>query len=383
MAEFRGLHLLARIARPGPARRELRAYGMKLGPLWLTLLSALLVPGSLSAVRHQPGEPRRVLLWTSHPCTTHWPWPTKCNSTMLASFLQYLAPLRGVVDRVAVNGYYLADPNGSDVAQSGGVVRLGEDLPAIVAALQQAGFEVEPLVGNGPPMRYPPPGSLPQQVGSSIDRFRPYLRPALRAGLARAFAAEVAALNLSGLNFDFEFSDCGPDCSSAPHCGRTGSARCNTTTDGAGLNELITETQRLLAKMGARLSVDVGQCPLTWGNWINASGADALITMGTYYGLDTFSTGLEGGLIDFGSRRLGVGLCPKCLQTQLANRTVDKSDIDARFGELSKAGVQEIDVFNLDSNQPFGTPPWGVSSAEARLWWDAIREWKAAGADTK
>ena len=103
---------------------------------------------------------------------------------MLASFLQYLAPLRGVVDRVAVNGYYLADPNGSDVAQSGGVVRLGEDLPAIVAALQQAGFEVEPLVGNGPPMRYPPPGSLPQQVGSSIDRFRPYLRPALRASVS-------------------------------------------------------------------------------------------------------------------------------------------------------------------------------------------------------
>ena len=194
MAEFRGLHLLARIARPGPARRELRAYGMKLGPLWLTLLSALLVPGSLSVARHQPGEPRRVLLWTSHPCTTHWPWPTKCNSTMLASFLQYLAPLRGVVDRVAVNGYYLADPNGSDVAQSGGVVRLGEDLSAIVAALQQAGFEVEPLVGNGPPMRYPPPGSLPQQVGSSIDRFRPYLRPALRAGLASTVSDTVLSL---------------------------------------------------------------------------------------------------------------------------------------------------------------------------------------------
>jgi hypothetical protein len=360
----------------------------RLQSLTRLLSAALLIAPTVNSgpVTHvQPGRhPREVLLWTSHPCTTHWPWPTKCNSTMLASFLQFLAPLRGVVDRVAVNGYYLADPNSSNVAQSGGVVRLGDDLPAIVAALQQAGFEVEPLVGNGPPMQYSPPGSLPQQVGSSIDRFRPYLRqPALRAGLARAFAAEVAALNLSGLNWDFEFSDCGPDCSSTPHCGRTGSARCNTTTDGVGLNELITETQRLLAAMGARLSVDVGQCPLTWGNWVNASNADTLITMGTYYDLKTFTVGLQGSLIDFGVGRLGVGLCPKCLQDspQMANRTVNKSDIHARFGELSRAGVQEIDVFNLDSNQPFGTPPWGVNSTEMDLWWDAIREWKAAKQD--
>eukprot|EP01043_Picozoa_sp_COSAG02_P045426 COSAG02_NODE_4149_length_5710_cov_6.668330_2_plen_381_part_00 len=356
--------------------------------LTLLLSGALIVAPVISAVaQHQPSRrpSRQVLLWTSYPCTTHWPWPTKCNSTMLASFLQILAPLRGIVDRVAVNGYYLADPNSSNVAQSGGVVRLGEDLPAIVAALQQAGFEVEPLVGNGPPMQYSPPDSLPQQVGSSIDRFRPYLRePVLRAGLARAFANEVSALNLSGLNWDFEFSDCGPDCSSTPHCGRTGSARCNTTTDGAGLNQLITETQRVLATTGARLSVDVGQCPLTWGNWVNASGADTLITMGTYYDLKSFTTGLQGGLIDFGVGRLGVGLCPKCLQNspQMQNRTVDKNDIDARFGELSRAGIEEIDVFNLDSNQPFGTPPWGVNSTEAEQWWDAIREWKTDGQDT-
>ena len=145
------------------------------------------------------------------------------------------------------------------------------------------------------------------------------------------------------------------------------------------MNELITETQRLLAKIGARLSVDVGQSPLTWGNVVNASGADALITMGTYYGANTFMVGLRGGLIDFGLGRLGVGLCPKCLQDspQMANRTVNKSDIDLRFSELSKLGIQEIDVFNLDSNRPFGTPLWGVNTSEADLWWDAIREWKA------
>jgi hypothetical protein len=264
--------------------------------------------------RKLEGHPKQVLLWTSHPCTTQWPWPDiHCNATMLSTFLEFITPLRGVVDRVAVNGYYIADP-ASAASGSGGLVRL-PGVTSVVAALHAAGFRVEPLVGNGPPLQYSPPGTLPRQVGSSIDRFRPILRqPALLTALARACAREVEALNLTGLNFDFEFSDCGPDCSSSPHCGRTGSARCNTTTDGAGLGALVTETQRLLAAQGARLSVDVGQCPLTWGNIINQSNADTLITMGTYTGFKSFSIGLEGGLLDFGAERLGVGLCPKCLQ---------------------------------------------------------------------
>ena len=253
---------------------------MLLEPAVGALLALLLLPLPVGAGSSQQ---RQVLLWASHPCTTMWPWPTRCNSTMLTTFLHDLEPLRGVVDRVAVNGYYIADPeNSSVVVSNGGLVRLGNDVPAVVTALQGAGFGVEPLVGNGPPTRYLPPSGLPRQVGSSIDRFRPYLRqPALQGALARACAAEVAALNLSGLNFDLEFSDCGPDCSSTPHCGRQGSAKCNTTTDGAGLVALVNATRNLLAARGARLSVDAGQCPLTWGNIINQSDADTLITMGT------------------------------------------------------------------------------------------------------
>jgi hypothetical protein len=232
---------------------------------------------SSSSSSSSEAEPERhVMLWASHPCTTHWPWPdARCNATQLSTFIELLTPLRGVVDRVAVSGYYIADPaNDSSASSDGGLVRL-PNLPVVVAALQAAGFGVEPLVGNGPPLQYSPPSALPQQVGSSIDRFRPILRqPARRSALARACAREVNALNLTGLNFDLEFSDCGPDCSSTPHCGRTGSARCNTTTDGGALGALITETQHLLSSArgeegGARLSVDAGQCPLTWGNIIN------------------------------------------------------------------------------------------------------------------
>jgi hypothetical protein len=95
---------------------------------------------------------------------------------------------------------------------------------------------------------------------------------------------------------------------------------------------------------------------------------------------------ITGSLLDFGVARLGVGLCPKCLQDapQMANRTVVASDIAARLDALSAAEVREIDVFNLDSNRGgatdhFHQPPWGVNSTQAALWWDAIRSWKKAG----
>eukprot|EP01047_Picozoa_sp_COSAG01_P073295 COSAG01_NODE_11911_length_1836_cov_10.918250_2_plen_151_part_00 len=93
---------------------------------------------------------KTVMLWASHPCTPQWSWPSRCNSTMIATFIRELMPLRDVVDRIAVNGYYIADPaNATAPSFNGGLIRY-ESLPLIVATLQQAGFLVEPLVGNGP-----------------------------------------------------------------------------------------------------------------------------------------------------------------------------------------------------------------------------------------
>eukprot|EP01045_Picozoa_sp_COSAG04_P020318 COSAG04_NODE_2068_length_4871_cov_2.073973_1_plen_1105_part_00 len=95
---------------------------------------------------------------------------------------------------------------------------------------------------------------------------------------------------------------------------------------------------------------------------------------------------MQGSVTDFGVARLGVGLCPKCLQDapQMANRTVGAADIAARLDALSAAHVLEVDVFNLDSNRGgitdhFRSPPWGVGDTQSKMWWDAIREWRAAG----
>ena len=95
---------------------------------------------------------------------------------------------------------------------------------------------------------------------------------------------------------------------------------------------------------------------------------------------------MQGSVTDFGVARLGVGLCPKCLQDapQMTNRTVGAADIAARLDALSAAHVLEVDVFNLDSNRGgitdhFRSPPWGVGDTQSKMWWDAIREWRAAG----
>ena len=276
------------------------------------MLLALLPCGCLATVREEAGRRKTVMLWTSHPCTPQWPWPSRCNSTMLATFIRELLPLRDVVDRVAVNGYYIADPaNATAHSFNGGLIR-HESLPVVVSALQQVGYLVEPLVGNGPSLNYKRPtlgnDVYPRQAGPSIGSFRPYLeQPKLRSGLAAACAAEVTALNLSGLNFDLEFADCGRS------VGREGSVLCNTTTDGAQLAALITETQSLLAPRGARLSVDVGQSPLTWGNIVNRSSADALVIM-DYGDEPAFDAAVHSAVSDFGTRRAAVGVCPECLQ---------------------------------------------------------------------
>jgi hypothetical protein len=356
----------------------------------LLLSLAALLPGLVAVAKAAPPPPpkKSVMLWTSHPCMPHWPWPSRCNSTMIATFIRELMPLRDVVDRVAVDGYYIADAaNTTADGFNGGLIR-HQDLPVVVTALQQAGFLVEPLVGNGPSLNYRRPtlGSkvLPQQAGPSINAFRPYLRqPKLRSGLAAACAAEVTALNLSGLNFDLEFADCGKS------VGREGSVLCNTSTDGAHLSALITETQGLLTARGARLSVDVGQSPLTWGNIVNQSGADALIIMD--YGDesnringDNFDAAVRSAVSNFGART-AVGICPECLQGDTmhtrTNHTVNASDIARRFNAITAAGVTEVDYFIFDSNRavwPQGPHAPLLPVAQVPMWWGAIRKWKTA-----
>jgi hypothetical protein len=203
-------------------------------------------------------------------------------------------------------------------------------------------------------------------------------QPKLRSGLAAACASEVTALNLSGLNWDLEFTGCGKS------TGREGSALCNTTTDGAQLAALITETQGLLTARGARLSVDVGQSPLTWGNIVNQSRADALIIM-DYGDEPAFDAAVRSAVADFGVGRAAVGICPECLQGdklhKANNHTVNASDIARRFSAIAVAGVSELDYFIFDSNRavwPHGPHAPMIPVAQVSLWWDAIRKWKAS-----
>ena len=114
---------------------------------------------------------------------------------------------------------------------------------------------------------------------------RPYLRPgSMRDAFVAACVAEVQQLGLSGLNFDFEFPECG-----SPSTMPKGVAPCSAKGgDGSDFNGLLTDLKVALKAKGlsARVTVDTGESAVGDTAVLNATGgADRLISMGTYYSL--------------------------------------------------------------------------------------------------
>ena len=94
---------------------------------------------------------KRVMLWAGHPCMTTYPWPRdhNCTDELINTMLRKLAPLRDVVDSIAiVQSFYVADPaNASMVGFNAGLVRQPH-LDKVVAAYKAAGWTVESVIGD-------------------------------------------------------------------------------------------------------------------------------------------------------------------------------------------------------------------------------------------
>ena len=166
------------------------------------------------------------MLWAGHPCQTHYPWPrdTNCTTELIDTMLSKLAPLNDVVDSVAiVQSYYVADPANASMPGFGAGLIRQPHLNKVVSAYKQAGWTVEAVIGDIDPT-ITRPGRI-QQARMKIENYRPYLQKGrMRDAFVAACADEVQTLGLAGLNFDFEFPECGnpstmppgvPPCSAA------------------------------------------------------------------------------------------------------------------------------------------------------------------------
>ena len=123
--------------------------------------------------------------------------------------------------------------------------------------------------------------------------------------------------------------------------------------------DFLTKIKSVLTMRGfahVRVSVDTGQSPLTSTLQLSNSSADALITMNTYYDLNSFKIALKRDFARDGANRFGLGIMP--------SYTKNASDVNARFDLAIATGVREVDIWA------------GVDYPQ--VWVDGIKRWKAA-----
>ena len=310
---------------------------------------------------------RKIMLWTGHPCmSARYPWPGNCTGTSIVDFLAHIEPLRDVVDVIGLeHAYYLAK-NAPDAATSGGLVRQA-GVVEVVRALQLRGWQVEPMIAAETAGGVGPNGQ-PQQAGENITNYRPYFQnTTLQHELATACAREARELQLHGFNFDFEFSGCA---TAAPPCG---------VQDGVGFGKLLDVVKGSFAAAGldCRASVDTGQSAVTGSATLNASAADLMITMDTYYETWRFDIALPRDLHAMSRGRFGLGVCPRCSHACHPPHTcAGGQGIPHRLGAAVRDGVLNIAFWNLDydSTKPAGERVANQSLADE--WWTALRQWK-------
>ena len=249
-------------------------------------------------------------------------WGGPYNETLLDDFVAKLETIRHLVDVVSIPSYFLQDPNdrtsGLSPAPNGDIVNL---------ALQDAGFRVQPLVGDF-------------YGQNSVERYRYYMTEG-REDFIEACVNEVKRLNLSGLNFDFEPSDCAQyNCSSA---------------DAIVFAEFLTQIERNFSTLGVHASVDTGQSILASTAYLNESLVSRLITMNTYYDTKSFEIALPRDIHNDGADRFSLGVCPLCFNSSA-------QDVKSRMDLAIEYGVRHI-AYWAGSNIP-------------DIWLNELERWK-------
>ena len=119
-------------------------------------------------------------------------------------------------------------------------------------------------------------------------------------------------------------------------------------------------------------SLSVGRMSKT--DLLARSTADQLISMGTYYQLSAFDSGIKRDIAALnGTARFSCGLCDSCA-LQVRNNSLE--NIDERFAKLVANGVQHVSWWLLEYSPPAAAGPPLNASLHHEYWWHKIRQWK-------
>jgi hypothetical protein len=278
---------------------------------------------------------RTVRLWTGSrfPVQTRSKEPFARN---LRRFLKATAQKRGVVDVVSPSCFTLLN---STAASPG--LQMQPGCEQRVRGLHAQGFRVEPMIS----------GSGDSTIGAVRLRLRD---PAF----VRACADAMSALNASGLVFDLELER-------------------SNKTDGHMFAAMLTAVRAELRRRvpTAVVSVATGTGAMGKTDVLASSSADEFISMGTYWQLSSFQSGILRDVQAVGRGRYSCGLCDSCAaQVGDGNNSVDA--IDQRFKILAATHVENLAWWLLEYDSPGSPLP---TTFKHEYWWAKIREWKADG----
>jgi hypothetical protein len=267
---------------------------------------------------------KRVMLWTTNDLAN-------TNETVRMAYLAELASVKDVVDVVSPCSYYIQQEPPHGLIRKKGA-------NALHTALRQAGFKLQPLVGD-------------ISGGWNISWYRETFGEVYGPTFADAAAQEILDGNFEGLNWDYE-----------PH-------QPGTLNDSVLYGHMVRNTiyQSRHPVSSIDFPCDGSLCdPASLA--ANTPSTIKLMDMSTYGGSNTSNE--SQWVVDMrahmgfvgGSSRYGMGVCPSC------SRGLTAAQISARLAAAEAAGVEEIDVWaNVDSTDP-----------DATLWWAALRKWKHA-----
>ena len=273
------------------------------------------------------------------PVATRWKEPFALN---LAQFLNASALLRDVVDTASPACFDIAGLN--DTTTSTGMFGLQMQPGCVERArgLQDQGYRVEPVVSCG-------------AANCTIDVMRQRLGD---TRFVQSCADAMAALNASGLVFDVELE-------------------ASNASDGAAFAVFLTQVRGEMRKRraDARVVVATGTGRMGKTDVLASSAADIFVSMGTYFQLKSFDSGIKNDVANVGAGRYSCGLCDSCA-LQVHNNSV--ADIDARFERLAADAVQHVAWWLLEYSPPAAAGPALNASLHHEYWWSKIREWKRA-----
>jgi hypothetical protein len=279
---------------------------------------------------------KTVRLWTGSrfPVATRSTDPFTLN---LARYLNATEKLRDVVDVVSPSCFSIGGLNDTYSPGLSGL-HMQPGCRQRVVGLHAQGFRVEPMISNG--------------ENSTIEVIRLRLR---EPTFVHACALAMYILNASGLVFDLELEK-------------------SDVADGLSFAEMLSavRTKLRLHVADAVVSVATGTGAMSKTDVLVNSTVDQFISMGTYWALKYFQSGIQRDMGRVGRARYACGLCDSCAaELRGGNNTV--ASIDERFRSLATDEVLHLAWWLLEYDSPGSPLP---ASFQHKHWWQKIREWK-------